>query len=431
MVLFQGFQVALFRSAALSIKDALRVIAVLCLVAFGQFALTSCGPAQAAAEAGSVRITSVEAKAESGRTIVTIAYSGAVGDALNARIFALPSPEPRLVFDFPRLNFTMGSQGTGREAGQGLVRQIRWANTSDTVSRIVLDLSGPVKIAREEILGGIGGSRLRYELESASNAVFAQVRSTRPMPSGAGSGAMPVSVQPTVFSPPRPKGPITVVIDAGHGGKDPGATGAAKTLEKDITLASAILLRDLLRATGRYRVVLTRETDVFVTLERRVKIARDANAALFISLHADSGGPTAEGASIYTLSDAGGERARSLMSRQDWLVDAAQQHSGEVSEILTDLTQRDTRNQSAAFAQTLLPQLEQAGPMLRNTHRHAGFFVLLAPDVAAILLEMGFLSSPTDEKRLKDPVFRRNQMLAVSRAIDQHFGASQAVASAR
>jgi N-acetylmuramoyl-L-alanine amidase len=228
-------------------------------------------------------------------------------------------------------------------------------------------------------------------------------------------GAIPVAAK----APLRLK--RVVVIDPGHGGKDPGAKGLV-AYEKDLNLAAALNLADQLNRTGRYKVVLTRSTDVFIPLETRVRIAQRADADLFISIHSDSAPETTlKGASVYTLSDQASRRATRFVSPNDWFMKASLTGDQGVRDILFDLTQRATRNRSAIFAQTLVSQIEGKAPLLRGSHRDAGFMVLLAPDVPAVLLEMGFVNNPEDEARLRDPKARATLMRAVARSIDLHF----------
>ncbi len=217
-----------------------------------------------------------------------------------------------------------------------------------------------------------------------------------------------------------------VVIDAGHGGHDPGAQGTmggATANEKDITLATALALRARLEKTGRYKVVLTRATDVFIPLETRVQIARRAGADLFIALHADSAGGDASphGASVYTLSDHGETRVNQVLGSHEWFDKAGGRNDPGVGRILLDLTQRETLNRSAVFAQILLDQLADKIDLLPRSHRDAGYFVLLAPDVPAVLLEMGFITSPLDQARLTDPIRRAELTGAIAAAIDAYF----------
>ena len=222
-----------------------------------------------------------------------------------------------------------------------------------------------------------------------------------------------------------------IVIDAGHGGKDPGAHGA-NSLEKDCNLAAAKALRDALEQTGRYKVIMTRDTDTFVDLPGRVRIARTSNADLFISLHSDSGGDDGQvsGASIYTLSDSGTERAaRKAMVKGDWSLADVSSPDQTVQRILVDLTQRATKNRSATFAQLVMDHIGDSTPLLKANLRQAGFVVLLAPDVPAVLLEMGYITNAHDERMLNDPHHREVMMDQIADAIDEYFANSTRYAS--
>lgn len=222
-----------------------------------------------------------------------------------------------------------------------------------------------------------------------------------------------------------------VVIDAGHGGKDPGAMGSGSR-EKDINLAAARALKARLERTGRYRVVMTRDSDVYVPLETRVQIARRAEADLFISLHSDSGGQSdMRGATVYTLSDKGSDRVvRNVMAQNDWFINVDMPGRDKaVNQILLDLTQRATRNRSAAFAEDLLSHISDRVQLLRRSHRDAGFVVLLAPDVPAVLLEMGFITNPQDEALLTNPAKRDRFMGSVADSIDAYFDRQTKIAS--
>ncbi|HAY10401.1 MAG TPA: N-acetylmuramoyl-L-alanine amidase [Thauera sp.] len=213
-----------------------------------------------------------------------------------------------------------------------------------------------------------------------------------------------------------------VVIDAGHGGRDPGALALAGGREKDITLKAALDLRDLLNKSGRYEVRLTRETDIYVEHEDRVTKARNWGAELFISLHADAAGSSSvAGASVYTISARGETRIDREASKNDWKIDIEDGTPERLSGLLEDLVKRETKTRSAEFAEMLLPELAKAGPVLRNTHRNAGFYVLLAPDVPAVLLELGFLTNSDDAKRLQSDKGRAAAAKAVAAAIDTYF----------
>ncbi len=214
----------------------------------------------------------------------------------------------------------------------------------------------------------------------------------------------------------------TIVIDPGHGGSDPGASAVTGEQEKDIVLAASRELRDLLIENPHYDVRMTREDDTYISLEDRVSLARDWGADLFISIHADAAGnASVSGASVYTISARGEGRVDVEAKKNDWTMPIEQGVSEDVSVILEDLIKLETRTNSGLFAEQLLPRLEAAGPVLRNTHRNAGFYVLLAPDVPAVLLEMGFLTNRADAQRLRSAKERLKAMQAVRGAIDAYF----------
>lgn len=307
-------------------------------------------------------------------------------------------------------------------AGRGVVKA--WTVEKGQGGALLqMELAGPAQLKRRFLLPPADGvANYRYVIDVAAQP-------------GAVMTSIPTAQQPqirTQFLPPKkPPLPLkkVVVIDAGHGGKDAGASGAAG-YEKDVNLAAALALADQLGRTGRYKVVLTRSSDVYVPLDSRVRIAQRAGADLFISLHSDSAPETTlKGASVYTLSDKASSRATRFVSRDDWFMKASLTGDQGVRDILFDLTQRATRNRSAVFAQTLVSSIEGKAPMLRHSHRDAGFMVLLAPDVPAVLLEMGFVNNPEDEARLRDPAARTRLMRAVTQAIDAHFGEPMTVAS--
>ncbi len=229
-------------------------------------------------------------------------------------------------------------------------------------------------------------------------------------------------------------GRFVVAIDPGHGGKDAGATGVSGVLEKDIVLAVALALKKELEGRGGYEVVLTREDDTFLSLKERVRVARDAKADLFISVHADSvGRPGVRGASVYTLSEKASDKEAEALAQaeNDADVIAGVDLSGETDEvtgILIDLAQRETKNRSVVFAQILMPQLRRQTNLLPETHRFAGFRVLKAPDVPSVLLELGFLSNSEDESDLMSAGFQKGMARSIAEAVDAYRDRVTAVA---
>jgi N-acetylmuramoyl-L-alanine amidase len=253
---------------------------------------------------------------------------------------------------------------------------------------------------------------------------------SRAIPPAALTPAIAAEANLQLLGPPKaPHARKIVVIDPGHGGKDSGAVGAV-SFEKNVTLTAALALKARLEQTGRYQVVMTRATDVFIPLEDRVQVARKAGADLFLSLHADSAGDgTTHGASVYTLSERGEQRVGYVLDRNEWyLKEGVSGDDPAVGPILLDLTQRTTRNRSATFAQTLIERVGDRAPLLPRSQRDAGYFVLLAPDVPAALLEMGFITNPADEARLNDVQQRAALVDKIAQAIDAYFTAHTRVA---
>jgi N-acetylmuramoyl-L-alanine amidase len=228
---------------------------------------------------------------------------------------------------------------------------------------------------------------------------------------------------------PRPRLPL-VMIDPGHGGHDPGATGTIGTLEKDVTLASAQILKAALAGSGRYRAELTRTEDLYVPREERVDIARDLGAHLFLSMHADQlSDPSVRGASVYTLAKAASDaETEALAERENGTVPGAggplEHVAPEVSGILASLAARETRAASARMAHQLVRDMERRLPVLPSPERHANFTVLHAAGIPSVLIEMGFLSNPADEAALNDPDHRQIIAHAITRAVDAWFGVS-------
>lgn len=385
----------------------------------------------------------------------------ALSESAEYRIFALADPN-RIVIDLSEVAWKV-KEGR-RLQGRGLVAALRYGLFKAGTSRIVLDLTGPAAVTDARIVPGDGKKavRLALDLRPTDSAAFkAAAQAILFASSGAsapGGPATPAEVTPqdgkapklaeakipgskTVdkgstaalqtapkkaeAAPPPPPKPL-IVIDPGHGGIDPGALGA-NTMEKTVTLAMAKQLRQALLATGRFRVVLTRDKDVFIPLRDRFKIARDKGADLFISLHADSTpGGQARGASVYTLSDTASDaEAEALAAKENKSdviagVDLSKENQ-TVTGILIDLAQRETTNLSSRFASILVNDLRNDTMMLHNSHRFAGFAVLKAPDVPSVLLEMGYISSAADERLLTDSRHRKKLAASITRAVEDYF----------
>lgn len=333
----------------------------------------------------------------------------------NAKIVSDGSADRRLVVMLPGVDAPDGLQGAGR----GVVKA--WlVDEAKGGARLQMDLAADARVKRRFLLPPADGiAHYRYVIDVAAEPGVKLASQ-----SGIRTSFLPAKKPALALKK-------VIVIDAGHGGRDVGAQGA-RGFEKDINLAAAQALKARLEETGRYKVVMTRNSDVYIPLETRVRVAQRADADLFISLHSDSG-PEASlrGASVYTLSDKASSRSAKFVSRDDWFMKASLAGDQGVRDILFDLTQRATRNRSAVFAQTLVSHIEGKAPLLRRSHRDAGLVVLLAPDVPAVLLEMGFINNPEDEARLRDPTSRARLVDAVAHAIDDHFGHASVKVAAR
>ena len=226
-----------------------------------------------------------------------------------------------------------------------------------------------------------------------------------------------------------------IVLDAGHGGKDPGSVGQSGLLEKTVTLAAAKQLQEILVKRG-YTVIMTRDGDTYPKLEERIEVARAEDADLFLSIHADAATtPKVRGASVYTLS-AKGERRLNQQLRDDGNFIVFNKNIGEkakddaTKDIILDIASRETRSTSSKFANMVVEKLQTAVLMVNNTHREANYVVLLSPDVPAVLLELAFISNSEDEKNLNSVTWRRKTMVAVADSIDAYFGAEAPVLQA-
>jgi N-acetylmuramoyl-L-alanine amidase len=232
-----------------------------------------------------------------------------------------------------------------------------------------------------------------------------------------------------------------VVIDPGHGGIDPGAVSrvdGVETREKDVVLDFARELAALLRADGRFKVVMTRSTDAFVPLDQRVGVARAAGAALFVSIHADSlrGGQGVSGATVYTVSDRASDAEAARIADNENAADGVAgvetaESAGDVADILFDLTRRETRAFANVFSRDLVTRMATATTMHKIPSRSAGFRVLKAPDVPSVLIELGYMSSQHDVKAMTSPDWRKRSTSAVAEAISTFMAAAAAAPPSR
>ncbi|QIG50746.1 AMIN domain-containing protein [Nordella sp. HKS 07] len=364
-------------------------------------------------------------------------------------VYVLPNPY-RVMIDLPGVGFdlTPGSGGSGL----GLVSAYRFGPLDKDRSRIVIDVKGPVLIAKSFLVKPEDGQparlvvdlvktdektfRMAHEADMAArpqaaaepeadDAVKAATAAPLPVPKP-GTEPAPTSAERPMPAK-RPDGKRVIVIDPGHGGIDPGAVGVGRTKEKDVVLTFSRMLRDRLARNKNYEVVLTRDSDTFLSLKQRVGIARQNQADLFIAVHADTvRGASVRGATLYTVSekasDAEAEALAQKENRSDIIggIDLATENE-EVTDILIELAQRETKNHSIAFAKKAAGQLQLVTQMTGKPTRSAGFVVLKAPDVPSVLLELGYLSNKADEALLVSSKWQAQVTEAMNKAIAAYF----------
>ncbi|HEU4961181.1 MAG TPA: N-acetylmuramoyl-L-alanine amidase [Sphingomonas sp.] len=300
----------------------------------------------------------------------------------------------------------------------------------DDGARVVFDLARPAIVTGGAF--GRSGRTLTLELASADADDFARAATGR-LTRYRSPAAVTVAVPNAAKGPPLPRvyGDATrplVVIDAGHGGHDPGAISPDTGLEeKDVTLKIAKAIRDDLIKSGRVRVALTRSDDRYLQLRERYQIARRLHANLFISIHCDSvGTPDAQGATAYTLSEVASDKEAARLAARENKADIISgvdldATSDDVSSLLIDLAQRETMNASSAFAQLLGREARPLIPVRDNFHRMASLMVLKAADMPSILFETGYISNPEQAAFLDSPEGEARIAESVRKAVEIHF----------
>ena len=321
---------------------------------------------------------------------------------------------PRLVVDAREIDWT----GIDRLDIPGAVVALRAGSFRPGWSRLVVELPGPMRLDSAEMTTAAAAAVLDVTLVATDADSFAREATRADLPEWA-------APDPASLAPPLPEGtgPLVIVLDPGHGGIDPGAE-REDTSEAALMLTFARELKEALLREGRFAVVMTRDDDVFVPLETRTSIARDAGAGLFLSLHADAlAEGDAQGATVYTLaetaSDAASEALAERHDRDDLLagLDLTDQDD-LVAEVLMDMARTETAPRTDRLAKALTTAIKAAEiRMHRHPHQTAGFSVLKSPDIPSVLLELGFLSSERDYRRLADPDWRSRMAKAIVQAI--------------
>ena len=378
-------------------------------------------PAWAASGAGEAAVPvptaiAAEVKADGPKTRITFTLS----EPVEAHPFMLERPD-RVVVELPRVNFQLPPDAGRRR--EGLVASFRYGLFAADRSRVVIDLAQAALVSRIEMATreSDGAALLTVELTRTDREAFRRAARLEP----------PAPPEPETTGSVGAAGdrrPL-IVLDAGHGGIDPGAVASTGAFEKDIVFSFAQRLRERLEKTGRYRVLMTRDHDVFVALDERVRITQAAKADLFISIHADSisAAPHIRGGTIYTGAERATDAESANLANRENEADAVaglapRDTANDVAGILQELTLRETRGFSHRFAKKLLGKLDPVMTLSKKPHREAGFVVLRAPDVPSVLVELGYLSSRRDIDLLTSDGWRDRSAAAMTAAIDQYFG---------
>ena len=351
----------------------------------------------------------------------TVKLSMALSTVIGVEAWVQAAPD-RVIIELPSTNFQIQS---GARKSAGFISAYRYGLFTADKARIIIDLSQPATIVKAEakaLRGGLG--ELVIELRKTSRAEFLA------------EAAKAKKANTTVAAPAPAKPPgetrRTVVIDPGHGGIDPG-TVVASIAEKSVVLNFGLALKEQLEASGRYRVIMTRDDDRFVPLADRVKVGQDEKADLFISIHADSlmQAKDVRGATVYTRSERATDAEAAKLAAKENEADAAagletSEEVQDVAGILIDLARRETRTFSGVFARNLVEKMGASVRMHKIPLRSARFWVLSAPDVPSVLIELGYMSSPKDAELLTSAEWRGKAVGAVGAAVEEYFARERA-----
>ncbi|MGC1777682.1 MAG: N-acetylmuramoyl-L-alanine amidase [Xanthobacteraceae bacterium] len=351
---------------------------------------------------------------------------------IDLHVFTLADPY-RLVLDIPQVTFQLPP--SAGDSGRGLIKAFRFGLVMPGGSRMVFDLARPARIDKAFVMDAASGTPARLVLDLVATDRQSFLRNMATEEKVARSEAPPVTPPPALSTDPRP----LLVLDPGHGGIDTGTRAPNGECEKDIVLAFAKHLRERLEKTGKYRVLMTRTDDTFVALPDRVQIARQAGAALFISIHADflpHKEGEAEGATVYTLSDKPSDPQAARVAAEENRADVIagvnlKDEPDDVAGILLDLAQRETKTFSVQFAHKLVADLKSATHLNKDPVRSAGFRVLRAPDVPSVLIELGYVSNKEDLQALNSDDWRDRTADSIVEAVNEYFATHVAGDSSR
>lgn len=378
-----------------------------------------------AASAGVSEATSASVSANADTTTFDLTLS----EGVPAEIFTLANPY-RVIVDLPDVAFKLPPSASKQV--QGLISAFRYGLFAEGKARVVIDTAGPVKIKAAGMTRVEGkGILLKLVLTATDAASFgAGTGAARQAPPAIDAmTAQSADVTPKAAGKSKP----IIVVDPGHGGIDPGAVGVGAISEKAIVLAVAQQLKTALSQGGRYEVKMTRSTDVFVSLDRRLKFSADNDADLFISLHADSieqqdFAEAIRGATVYTLSErASDEQARVMAEKENAsdLIAGLETGSGpahdQVKNILIDLLKRETSNFSADFSNVVAGKLGKSIAMSKDPQRSAAFKVLKQSHAPSVLIELGYMSNSKDQQQMATASWQKQVASSIAAAVQTYF----------
>jgi N-acetylmuramoyl-L-alanine amidase len=342
---------------------------------------------------------------------------------IDVRAFTLADPY-RVIIDMPQVNFQFPPKAG--EKGRGLIKAFRYGLVLPGASRMVLDITAPVRVEKAFVIDAADGqpARLVVDLLKVDRETFLRAVAI--------DNRLPRDpLRRSEREPPDKSGDTrpVIVVDPGHGGIDAGTRGPNGEMEKSLVLDFGLMLRDKIEKSGKYRVVMTRTDDTFVALADRVQLARTRQAQLFISIHCDAlahGDGEAEGATVYTLSDSASDAEAARLADEENRADVIAgvdltEEPDQIADILIDLAQRETRAFSTQFARALVTELRATTRLHKHPIKSAGFRVLKAPDVPAVLIELGYVSNGQDLKELTSDAWRQRAGDSIVHAIDTFF----------
>jgi N-acetylmuramoyl-L-alanine amidase len=333
-----------------------------------------------------------------------------------------------VILDIPQVVFRLPPKSG--EGGRGMITAYRFGLVMQGGSRMVFDLAKPVRIEKAFVVDATDGAPARLVLDLAATDRENFLRRIALDNRVARSEPPATNVPEPASGDPRP----LVVLDPGHGGIDTGTRAASGELEKDIVLDFTQRLREHIEKLGKYRVLMTRTDDTFVPLGERVRIARNAGAALFVSIHADAlphGEGDAQGASVYTVSDTASDSEAARLAEKENRADVIagvdlKAEPDDVADILIDLAQRETRSYSVQFAHRLVGEMKTATRLHKKPLKSAGLRVLRAPDVPSVLVELGYVSNRGDLHSLLSANWRDRTADSIAQAVDGYFATRMA-----